>query len=130
MTSSYGTAVGEAFQLRDDLLGIFGSAAVTGKPSSGDPSERRATSVIVAAHQMADPTIRRRLTDLMNMEQIDDCALARWRTLIVAGGAVQWIEDMIDRVDAAREHLNDTRIDESLRAALVHMAPVCTVRAA
>ena len=50
----YGTAVGEAFQLRDDLLGIFGSPAVTGKPSGGDLSEHKATSVVVAAHQLAD----------------------------------------------------------------------------
>ena len=131
LLGSYGTAVGEAFQLRDDLLGIFGSALVTGKPSGDDLSEHKATSVVVAAHQMADPTIRRQLTELMSCDEIDDDAIARWRTLIVATGAVQWIEEMIaERVTAARHQISDTRIDESVRAALASMAAVCTARTA
>ena len=131
LLGSYGTAVGEAFQLRDDVLGIFGAASVTGKPSGGDLSEHKATSVVVAAHQMADPTIRRQLTELMSCDEIDDDAIARWRTLIVATGAVQWIEEMIaERVTAARDQISDTRIDESVRAALASMAAVCTARTA
>lgn len=129
--AGYGTAVGEAFQLRDDLLGIFGSAAVTGKPSGGDLAEHKATSVVVAAHQMADPAIRRQLTELMSCDEVDDAAIARWRTLIVATGAVQWIEEMIaERVDEARQRISESRIDESVRAALADMAAVCTVRSA
>ena len=50
----YGEAVGEAFQLRDDLLGVFGAEAVTGKPDGQDLIERKATSVVIAAHQLAD----------------------------------------------------------------------------
>jgi geranylgeranyl diphosphate synthase, type I len=127
----YGRAVGEAFQLRDDLLGVFGSAEVTGKPSGVDLSEHKATTVVVAAHQMADATIRRQLTELMSTDDIDDDAIARWRTLIVATGAVQLIEEMIaERVTAAREHIQDTRIDEAVRVALAHMSAVCTIRSA
>ena len=61
----YGDAVGEAFQLRDDLLGIFGSPEITGKPVGADLTEHKATSVVVAAHRMAEPTLRRELTELM-----------------------------------------------------------------
>ena len=125
----YGTAIGEAFQLRDDLLGVFGSEAVTGKPSGQDLVERKATSVVVAAHHLADAPTRRQLTELMNTE-LDDTAIDRWRTLIVTSGAVQWIEDMIsDRVEAAREALNGLELDVSIRAALTNMAAVCTERA-
>lgn len=131
LLAGYGTAVGEAFQLRDDLLGIFGSAAVTGKPSGGDLTEHKATSVVVAAHAMADTAIRRELTELMSSDGIDEAAIARWRTLIVATGAVQWIEEMIaERVDEARERISESRIDEPVRAALADMAAVCTVRSA
>jgi geranylgeranyl diphosphate synthase, type I len=127
----YGGAVGEAFQLRDDLLGVFGSAEVTGKPSGVDLSEHKATTVVVAAHQMADATIRRQLTELMSSDDIDDDAIARWRTLIVATGAVQLIAEMIaERVTAAREHIQDTRIDEAVRVALANMSAVCTIRSA
>jgi geranylgeranyl diphosphate synthase, type I len=127
----YGRAVGEAFQLRDDLLGVFGSAEVTGKPSGGDLSEHKATTVVVAAHQMADATIRRQLAELMSSDDIDAAAIARWRTLIAATGAVQLIEEMIaERVAAAREHIHDTPIDEAVRAALANMSGVCTMRSA
>ena len=68
----YGGAIGEAFQLRDDVLGVFGSPTVTGKPVGGDLAERKATSVVVAAHQMADTAIRRQLVELMNADGLDD----------------------------------------------------------
>ncbi len=51
----YGGLVGEAFQLRDDVLGVFGRPSVTGKPSGGDLRERKATSVVVLAGEMATP---------------------------------------------------------------------------
>lgn len=125
----YGTAIGEAFQLRDDLLGVFGSEATTGKPSGRDLVERKATSLVIAAHQLADAPTRRQLTDLMNDGELDDTAIDRWRTLIVTTGAVQWIEDLIsDRVTSARDALDELPLDESVRAALATMAALCTER--
>lgn len=126
----YGEAVGEAFQLRDDLLGIFGEASVTGKPDGQDLVERKATSVIIAAHQLADPPARRQLTELMNTIDLDAEVIDGWRALIVQTGAVQWIEAAIsDRVSSALDELNQLRISEPVRAALTNMAAVCTERA-
>ncbi|MEE2852074.1 MAG: polyprenyl synthetase family protein [Actinomycetota bacterium] len=125
----YGAVVGEAFQLRDDVLGVLGSPAVTGKPSAGDLLERKATSVVVAAHQLADASTRRELVELANRETLDDNAIDRWKTLIVETGAVQLIEQMIgDRVASARDHVSDLPIDEPVRTALDEMAAVCTDR--
>ncbi|AQT82708.1 polyprenyl synthetase [Mycolicibacterium litorale] len=125
----YGTAVGEAFQLRDDILGVFGSPAVTGKPIGGDLAERKATSVVVAAHHLADTTIRRQFTELMIAEHLDEADITRWRNLIVATGAVEWIEDMIvERVDSARDRICDNSIGDWVQAALANMAAVCTLR--
>jgi geranylgeranyl diphosphate synthase, type I len=127
----YGSAIGEAFQLRDDVLGIFGSSAATGKPNGGDLIERKATSVVVAAHQLADASTRLEFRELMTSERLDDSALDHWRDLILATGAVQWIEELIaDRVDAARKALDRGVIDGPLTVALVDMAGVCTRRAA
>ncbi len=125
----YGEAVGEAFQLRDDLLGVFGAASVTGKPDGQDLIERKATSVVIAAHQMADTSTRRQLTELMDTGDLDDSAIKRWRTLIVTTGAVQWIEDtIVDRVTSALDELDQLRISEPVRAALTNMAAVSTER--
>ena len=125
----YGEAVGEAFQLRDDLLGVFGAETVTGKPSGQDLIEHKATSVVIAAHDLADPPTRRQLTELMNAGDLDHNGLERWRTLIVTTGAVQRIEDMISsRVSVALNELDDLRIGEPVRAGLANMAAVCTER--
>jgi geranylgeranyl diphosphate synthase type I len=127
----YGSAIGEAFQLRDDVLGIFGSSAATGKPNSGDLIERKATSVVVAAHQLADASTRLQFRELMTSERLDDSALDHWRNLILATGAVQWIEELIaHRVETARKALVRSVIDGPLAVALVDMAALCTRRAA
>jgi geranylgeranyl diphosphate synthase type I len=125
----YGEAVGEAFQLRDDLLGVFGAETVTGKPTGQDLIERKPTSVVITAHDLADPPTRRQLTELMNSGDLDDNAIERWRTLIVTTGAVQRIEDMISsRVSSALNELDDLRVGEPVRAGLANMAAVCTER--
>ena len=125
----YGSAVGEAFQMRDDILGVFGSPAVTGKPAGGDLAERKATSVVVAAHRMAESGIRRQFAELMSAEELTDSDIAHWRTLIVATGAVDWIEELIaERVATATERLGDVRIDDWVQSALADMAAVCTLR--
>lgn len=125
----YGEAIGEAFQLRDDLLGVFGAASVTGKPDGQDLIERKATSVVIAAHQLADAPTRRQLIELMNTGDLDDCAIERWRTLIVTTGAPQWIENTIgNRVSLALNELDQPRIREPVRSALTNMATVCTER--
>lgn len=125
----YGSAVGEAFQMRDDILGVFGAPTVTGKPAGGDLAERKATSVVVAAQRMADPSIRRQFAAFMDAERLDDSDIAQWRTLIVATGAPAWIEELIaERVAIAIDHITDHRIDDWVQDALADMAAVCTRR--
>ncbi|MCK0176193.1 polyprenyl synthetase family protein [Mycolicibacterium sp. F2034L] len=127
----YGAAVGEAFQLRDDLLGIFGAPAITGKPAGGDLAERKATSVVMAAHKLAEPAVRRQLTELMARRDLDENDIVRWQNLIAATGAVDWIEQLIEsRMSHALERIHTSRLDDSVRAALVTMAAICTSRAA
>lgn len=129
--ASYGSDVGEAFQLRDDILGIFGSPTATGKPNSGDLIERKATSVVVAAHRLADASTRRQLRELFAADRLDDAAIEHWRKLILATGAVQWVEGLIaDRVGAARKALERGMIRHPLADALGDMAGLCAGRAA
>ncbi|MFG1929484.1 polyprenyl synthetase family protein [Mycobacterium sp. NPDC048908] len=127
----YGDAVGEAFQLRDDVLGIFGVSTVTGKPAGGDLAEQKATSVVVAAHHLADAGTRRQLCELMSAEALDDNDVRRWRSLIAASGALDWVEQQIDsRIDRALQWIDTRQIDMAVRAALADMAAACAERAA
>jgi geranylgeranyl diphosphate synthase, type I len=127
----YGDAIGEAFQMRDDVLGIFGSPAVTGKPSSSDLAERKATSVVAAAYHLADPAVRRELRAMMSAERLEDDDVRQWRELIAATGAVEWIGRLIDaRLTLALRLIDESGVRPPVQAALAEMAAACTKRAA
>lgn len=131
MLGGYGDAIGEAFQMRDDILGIFGSPALTGKPSGSDLAERKATSVVAAAYHLATPAVRRQLRELMSAETLAQSDIARWRDLIAATGALNWVEQMIDsRLSRALMLLDDCAIRPEVRTALADMAAACAERAA
>ncbi len=125
----YGAAVGEAFQLRDDILGIFGSQAVTGKPADTDLGERTATSVVVLAREMATPSARAELSELLHRPRLGAAEITRARTLISESGAPARIEEMIaERVCRARSALAPALFAAPMRAALGSMAAACTER--
>jgi geranylgeranyl diphosphate synthase type I len=74
---------------------------------------------------------RLQFRELMTTDRLDDSALEHWRTLILATGAVQRIEELIaDRVSLALNALDPNMFGPSLTAALVDMAGLCTRRAA
>jgi geranylgeranyl diphosphate synthase type I len=131
MLGAYGDAIGEAFQMRDDLLGIFGSPAVTGKPIGSDLAERKATTVVAASYHLADAMLRTQLREMMTAEILDDEDVLRWRELIAATGAVEWIEQLIgSRLTTALTVIGEADINPAVRRALVEMAAACTQRAA
>ncbi|MEV6562066.1 polyprenyl synthetase family protein [Nocardia sp. NPDC051756] len=125
----YGSRIGEAFQLRDDLLGVFGAASVTGKPQDSDLGQHKATSVVVVALDLADAATRRELTRLLDRPELDAATIARGRALIADSGAPERIEAMIaDRVRDALGALRDGALGRDQRAALEQMALLCTAR--
>lgn len=131
MLGGYGDAIGEAFQMRDDLLGIFGTPSITGKPSGSDLLEGKATTVVAAAYHLADRVLRRQLRELMRAQDLDGDDINRWRELIAATGAVDWIEKLIDaRLTYALTLVDDAEVRPDIRVALAHMAAACTERTA
>jgi geranylgeranyl diphosphate synthase, type I len=119
----YGELVGEAFQLRDDVLGIFGRPSVTGKPSGDDLREHKATSVVVLATQLATPSQEAELSRLSHRESLDDADVDQWRQLIAETGAGTRIEQMISRrVSAACERLADSGLNDFVLGTLRDLA--------
>ncbi|MQY31311.1 polyprenyl synthetase family protein [Nocardia aurantia] len=127
--SRYGHVVGEAFQLRDDILGVFGAPAVTGKPADSDLGQHKATTVVVAARRLADTATRRELTALLSAPELDAAGVEQLRVLITATGAREHVEAMIDdRLAEAREITAAAPLPESQRDLLDGMADICTDR--
>ncbi len=126
----YGTLVGEAFQLRDDVLGVYGRPDVTGKPSGGDLREHKATSVVVLAADMASPVQDAELSRLARRDDLDDADLDRWRELIIETGAAARMEQLISqRVTAACDRLAAGGLSPFVRHALCELAVRYTDRA-
>ncbi|WP_326952841.1 polyprenyl synthetase family protein [Amycolatopsis sp. NBC_01286] len=126
---TYGELIGEAFQFRDDLLGVFGDPAVTGKPAGDDLRERKASSVVVLAAELAGDRQRRELDDLLAADAVDPAAVARWQHLITATGARDQLEKLIDdRVHRALEAIDLAGLPDRPAAALTALAVRCTER--
>ena len=127
----YGGAVGEAFQLRDDLLGVFGAPEVTGKPAGSDLAARKATTVVAAAYQLATGAQRQQLSQLMTAAELSQSDIIRWQHLIADIGTVEWIEELIDkRLTWAQHRLDAATLNHDVRSALAGMAAACTERVA
>jgi geranylgeranyl diphosphate synthase type I len=119
----YGALVGEAFQLRDDVLDVYGRPDVTGKPSGGDLREHKATSVVVLAADMASPVQDAELSRLSRRDHLDDADLDRWRELIIDTGATARMEQLIsERVAAACDRLTAGGLSPFVRHALTELA--------
>ncbi|MBM7080693.1 MULTISPECIES: polyprenyl synthetase family protein [Micromonospora] len=125
----YGLAVGEAFQLRDDLLGVYGDPATTGKPAGDDLRTGKPTTLLMLARQLATGGQRRALERSGNPTSVRE--LARLADLVADTGAVARVEHMIsDRVADALAALETASIDETARTALTGLATAATTRRA
>ncbi len=97
--------LGEAFQLRDDVLGVFGDPSVTGKPAGDDLREGKRTVLIARTHELADDAGRRLLAEGLGTSD----GVAALTALIDSSGALDAVEADISRLeseaDAAIDHI-------------------------
>ena len=102
-----GLPLGEAFQLRDDYLGIFGEPQVTGKPACGDITEGKRTVLLALTRTMASTDDRQWLEGKIGRALGED-DIARIRAVVVQSGAHARHEDMIaEREDTATRALQE-----------------------
>jgi geranylgeranyl diphosphate synthase type I len=121
--SAFGLPLGEAFQLRDDVLGVFGDPAETGKPAGDDLREGKRTYLVAAAFA-ALPAADRTVLDLgLGDQALDDAGVARLRRLIRDSGARAETERRIDELmTSALTALAAAPIDETARGVLRELA--------
>jgi geranylgeranyl diphosphate synthase, type I len=134
--TSYGIAVGEAFQLRDDLLGAFGDPAVTGKPVGDDLVQGKATVLLqlararATAHQRAELDILQRYC-ASPAGNATPAAAQRLADLVRASGAADAVQQMIaDRLQDSSETLGMASLPSDARIALDRLAQAVAWRSA
>ncbi|MBQ1036259.1 polyprenyl synthetase family protein [Micromonospora sp. C81] len=121
----YGLAVGEAFQLRDDLLGVYGDPADTGKPAGDDLRTGKPTTLLMLARELATPA------QLRAMDRAGDGPVDRLAELVEETGAVARVERMIaERVSDALAALDAAPVERTARTALTGLATAATSRRA
>ncbi|AYF77939.1 polyprenyl synthetase family protein [Nocardia yunnanensis] len=126
----FGERLGLAFQLRDDLLGVFGDPSRTGKSNEDDLREGKRTMLVATALQYADSrqaaTIESYLGNAHGRTELD-CL----RAAIAATGAPDRIQEAITETSrAAIEALHGAPLNELLRDTLIQLAVSLTDRAA
>jgi len=124
-----GTSLGVAFQLRDDVLGVFGDPAQTGKPAGDDLREGKRTYLVAAAFAALDAPGRAELDAALGDQGLNDTGVARLRTMIRESGALAATEHRIDELmKAALTALSQAPIDPEARTVLQSLADAATRR--
>jgi geranylgeranyl diphosphate synthase type I len=127
--SGYGLPIGEAFQLRDDVLGVFGDPSQTGKPAGGDLREGKRTYLVAVALERADPRQRAALRGLLGNPDLDEAGVTRLRVIINDTGALQRTENRIAELTAtARAALERVRLVPAAAQALHALATAAAQR--
>ncbi|WP_242578035.1 polyprenyl synthetase family protein [Streptomyces sp. MST-110588] len=121
--TGYGLPLGEAFQLRDDLLGTFGDPAETGKSNLDDLRDKKPTALLALTVSLLSPDDRRLLAKTMAGPSLDESDAALVRELMEHSGARRRTEEMIaERIARARAALDSVALPADARAALGALA--------
>lgn len=126
-----GLALGEAFQLRDDLLGVFGDPATTGKPAGDDLREGKRTVLVARVLQTATAADRATVLRHLGDRDLTDGDVDRVRAAIVRSGAVADVERLIEELAGpALTELAGADLAEPGREMLVRLGRAAVTRQA
>ncbi|MFJ8864299.1 polyprenyl synthetase family protein [Streptomyces sp. NPDC102473] len=127
--SAYGLPLGEAFQLRDDLLGLFGNPERTGKANTDDLRGHRPTALLAETWRVAGEAERQQLRALLGRRDLDAEGLRAVRELMCRLHAPDRVEEMISvRVEEALGALAGLGVPAPAASALTTLARSVTVR--
>ena len=125
-----GLPLGIAFQLRDDLLGVFGDPAVTGKPAGDDLREGKRTVLIALAQQELPATAIRLMDELLGDSDLDESQISMLQATLTNTGAVDKLEEVIEQqVVLAQKAIASAGFSELATQGLTQLAALVSQRA-
>jgi geranylgeranyl diphosphate synthase type I len=127
--SDYGLLIGEAFQLRDDLLGVFGDPSRTGKPAGDDLREGKRTLLVALAFRAAGPAQRELLQAGVGDPALTGAGVAELREVLQQTGAHELVEQRIlQRAGEAARRLDGASLQPVAGQALLELAQAAAHR--
>lgn len=104
---AFGVPLGEAFQVRDDLLGTFGDPRATGKPAGNDLRAGKRTALVLECERLVPESERAALTRVLGKKDASEDEVSAATRLFVESGARRNVEAklaaLLDRACAALE---------------------------
>jgi geranylgeranyl diphosphate synthase type I len=120
--SAYGLPLGDAFQMRDDVMGAFGETSVTGKPVGDDLREGKPTPLMAMATARANAA-QLGILQLVGSTVLNDAQVADVQTVIRETGALEQLEQQITSLtDEAIEAVGKAPLSQEARNELVELA--------
>ena len=127
--SKYGLPLGEAFQLRDDILGVFGNSSITGKPAGDDLREGKRTVMIAMTHARATKEQGEKLSGLFGKPDLNDDEVSTLRGIITETGALGECERLIETLASqSSDALKLSHFDSEAKKHLDEMIKLATKR--
>ena len=124
--TQFGIPLGIAFQLRDDILGVFGDPSVTGKPAGDDLREGKRTVLVALTREALteqSPSMADSFEELLTSRELDAQQIAFMQKLIQESGALAKTERMITELaDRSLDALESSNLEETAKAALKSLA--------
>jgi geranylgeranyl diphosphate synthase type I len=121
--SAFGLPLGEAFQLRDDLLGIFGDPQETGKPAGDDLREGKRTVLMAMTFERANEGAAAQLQKSLGNQDLSVEDVENLRAIITESGAVADVEKLIERLaEESHAAANSDLISSTARPFLLGLA--------
>jgi geranylgeranyl diphosphate synthase, type I len=127
----FGLPLGIAYQLRDDLLGVFGDPAVTGKPSGDDLREGKRTVLIALARTKLPSGSAKLMDELLGERDLTDEQIRMLQSAIRDSGAIGQVERIIaHNVKLAVTAVTDAPISAAAKDQLIRLADTVIQRTA
>jgi geranylgeranyl diphosphate synthase type I len=128
--TAYGMPLGEAFQLRDDVLGVFGDPSVTGKPAGDDLREGKRTVLVAMALEKATAEQADLVRRELGNADLSPAGVEALQEVLVETGAVDRVEELIGRrTEQALSALDTAPVTAEAVEVLRELAFAATVRA-
>jgi len=125
----FGEQLGIAYQLRDDIIGVFGDEAITGKSTDGDIKEGKRTLLIEQFYSLADETQRATFDALFGHHDLSTSDVEIVKSLLIDSGAKQAVETLITAYqDHTHTLLTTLDIDDVHRASFSALIDLCLKR--
>lgn len=122
-------SLGIGYQLRDDILGVFGDESKTGKSASHDIIEGKRTFLVEQFEAIAAPAQKQRFFEIFHNLEADEALIEEARQLLIQSGAKDHVEKRIITLhETSNQLINQLAIDEVYRQELLSIATRCLQR--